>query len=346
VALVGAAGPVMCQQWFLEFEGAPQSSLVRLADAQFPTETFGIAVGARETPVSLVTRDGGRRWQWEPLPDDGVSVHFVSAQEGWLATPSGLWRTRDGGIEWAAIHKIADLRCVRFSTPDRGWAAGANKTVIETRDGGETWTPLTAASEPSTRAENTVYGWIEFATPQAGAIAGWSAPPGQAASSRLLPSTSILLDTRNGGDLWHASVVSMFGRIIRVKFSSKGAGLGLIEFPGRFDWPSEVFQIDWRTGESSRSFREPDQAVTDLAFGPDGTAWLATVETEETPRDPENLGRLRVYRSEDLVSWTAAPFAKPVFARHALFAVSPAGQIRIATGSGAVYRWESRNRLD
>ena len=67
---------------------------------------------------------------------------------------------------------------------------------------------------------------------------------------------SITLDTHDGGKTWTSSTASLFGQIARVRMSPAGVGLGLIAFTDNFEWPSEVFRIDWKGGKSTRVFRD------------------------------------------------------------------------------------------
>ena len=96
---------------------------------------------------------------------------------------------------------------------------------------------------------------------------------------------------------------SLFGHVTCVRLSLSGYGLGVIEFSDSFDWPSEVFRIDWNTGKSDRVFREKNQLITDVALPPTGPAYLAGIEKQDRLTDSPVPGKLKVWRSDDLANW-------------------------------------------
>jgi hypothetical protein len=128
----------------------------------------------------------------------------------------------------------------------------------------------------------------------------------------------------------------MFGRITKVLFRADGQGLGLIEFRAGFEYPSEVFRIDAKTGKSWRVFRRADCAVTDIALTPAG-AYLAAVE----PRGGKRLGKLKLLASQDLETWTEVEVDARATARRATLAVADAGHAWLATDTGLILRRSS-----
>jgi photosystem II stability/assembly factor-like uncharacterized protein len=109
----------------------------------------------------LHSTDGGKTWQKQ---DSGTkvylfSVFFVNENHGYaVGDRSELTETTDGGKTWAA-RKVesadaatpdADLQLamqdpifydVRFSDDQHGWIAGEFGHLLQTADGGQTWTP-------------------------------------------------------------------------------------------------------------------------------------------------------------------------------------------------------------
>lgn len=232
---------------------------------------------------------------------------------------------------------------VHFLDENHGWAVGSLKSVFETNDGGSTWQPVPAAAQPSTRKEFTLYHWIDFVSPRVGVITGASIPqrkdgppapvpawldPAKANRRPEWPTTSIVLETRDGGTTWKASAVSMFGRMTRFRYARDGRGLVLVEFHDAFEWPSEVYRIDLRARETTRVFREKNRAVTDVLLFPGGVGYLAAV-------DPET-NRVHVLLSADLSSFSEMPVDAKGIGGRALFASAGPENLWIATDKGII----------
>jgi hypothetical protein len=86
------------------------------------------------------TDDGGRALVTTSLADaDGsgpLSVDFVDAANGVLASSGELWRTADGGETWRHVADGAPAD-IRFVDADLGFGAGPG--LRRTNDGGRTW---------------------------------------------------------------------------------------------------------------------------------------------------------------------------------------------------------------
>jgi photosystem II stability/assembly factor-like uncharacterized protein len=345
--LAAAACLEAADGWRAEPPPAPKGSLT-IRDLKFLSPTRGVGAGLlgkgrRTKPVVILTGDGGRTWDTVEAREAGSSLFFVNEETGWMVTGAGLWKTSDSGRDWTKLPPNAateGLLRVCFLDERRGWAVGARKAVSETADGGKSWKPVAAAQEVESSPEYTAYNWVAFVGGRFGLITGASLPPqpGEAGGRRELPHLTIFLDTRDGGRTWTASTTSMFGRVTRVALAADGRGLGLIEFQRDFEFPSEVFRIDWKSGQSSRAFRRADCAVTDIAFGAAGEAYLAGVEVNARRRSGDKPGRLRVFRSSDLSSWTEMPVAPRAVARRAMLSVLDAAHAWVATDGGTILR--------
>jgi hypothetical protein len=345
--LAAAASLQAAPTWRVESSPARKGSLA-IRDLKFLSASRGVAVGLlregrRTRPVAILTGDGGRTWNTVETQEEGSSLFFVNEDTGWMVTGQGLWKTTDSGRGWTKLPPRAateGLLRVYFLDERRGWAVGTHKAVHETADGGVSWSRVVAAEEVDSNPDYTSYNWVTFVNGRHGLIAGASLPPqpGKASDRRELPHLTIFLDTRDGGATWRASMTSMFGRVTRVAFAADAGGLGLIEFQRDFEFPSEVFRIDWKTGQSSRVFRRADCAVTDIAFGAAGEAYLAAVEVKARRRSPDTPGRLRVFQSSDLSSWTEMRVAARAVARRATLSVLDAGHAWVATDDGMILR--------
>lgn len=349
------------ERWRLVYYYDRDGSELVFNDLQFPSAERGIAAGyilegRRLRPAALVTGDGGRNWSLTEPPEVALSLFFLNETLGWMVTRKGLYRSEEAGRSWRKVPAPAGILRVYFLDEQRGWAVGLRKSVYATSDGGRTWKALPAAGEPKTTPGYTTYSWITFADARNGLISGWSRPPRRGEPGRLpdwmdpeqaqwrrqRPTLSILLDTRDGGATWRASVTSMFGQITRIRLAPDGRGLGLIEFPDPFDFPSEVFRLDWRTGHNQRVFRRSDRAVTDMALLPDATAYLAAVEPQGAKVRLPVPGKLKVLRSQDLADWQEMEVDYRAFARRAFLAVAGPGDLWLATDTGQILKLTSQ----
>jgi hypothetical protein len=335
--------------WIVQYY-PPKDAAVTIEDLAFPTSLHGVAVGMKsgDQPLELLTDDGGKTWKEVTLPQAPRSVYFLDEDRGWLVTESGIWRTVNGGADWTRITVLAGLRRVFFLNAGHGWAVGSPRAVYETTDGGKEWNKVAAADEVESNPIHTTYQWIDFATTRVGVITGASTPPRKGGYSPIpawrdpgpaerrpeWPSLSIVLETRDGGRNWKASTTSIFGQITHLKYARDGRGLALVEFHDAFDWPSEVFRIDLRSGKSTRVFRQKDRAVTDMALFPGGKAYLAAIEASDPPKA---AGKLRILRAADLENWEEMA-VEIVIGSRAILATLDTEHAWVATDSGYILR--------
>jgi photosystem II stability/assembly factor-like uncharacterized protein len=139
--------------WTLQYTGRADIHSLAFADEQ---HAWAVASGSL-----LRTTDGGATWSPAAEPEGLVltSVTFTSADDGWgIAFPPGgvggpglgaLVRTADGGSSWSVVDPhVADSICVSGGE----LVAGAGSKVLDSTDGGATWsTLLDAASGPITQ---------------------------------------------------------------------------------------------------------------------------------------------------------------------------------------------------
>jgi hypothetical protein len=345
------------ERWRVQYLYDEDTSSLTLLDLKFPSPQRGVAVGyltesGRTRPVALITGDGGEHWSLEKIPEPGVSLFFLNDSLGWMVTRNGVWRTDEGGRSWKRLARLRELVSIYFQDAKHGWAVGHPKAVHETWDGGEHWSPVAAAAQPKTTPEFTTYGWIDFVGSQVGLIAGSSRPPRRDQRARFpswmdpdesqwrreWPTLTIFLETRDGGRSWSSSQASMFGTITRVRLGSDGRGLGLIQFSDSFAWPSEVFQLDLRTGNSKRVFRQKDRLVTDLALLPQGPGYLAGVEPQGTLWQAPIPGKLKILRSNDLLRWEEMEVDYRASGHRAVLAVADPTHIWAGTDTGIILK--------
>ena len=328
-----------------------------IADLQFASATRGVAVGSitssghSRKPVQLLTADGGAHWTQTNLEENPVSLFFLNESLGWMVTEKGLWVTTEMGRNWRRLAKPpADLLRVGFVDEKHGFGVGFKKKVIETKDGGEHWTPVEAADEPPGEANFSIYNWIQFPTAHDGMIAGLNLPPKRtgaapdwldpemATSRRDTPHLSYSLSTHDGGTTWKSGAASLFGEITRVRLMPDGSGLGLIEYSNSFAYPAEVKRINWHTGKSDTVYRDKRLDVSDVWLTPDGTAYLAGMQVAGEIHDVLR-SKVQVLRSKDMSVWEDMPVDYRASATSVMLAGS-GESMWMATDQGMILKLE------
>jgi hypothetical protein len=263
----------------------------------------------------------------------------------------GIWFSAEGGLEWRRIYSGSGLRKVWFVNHERGFAVGSSKKLIETRDGGKTWTKMPVASKLAERSDRLTFSAITFVTPELGMILGRSEPREDREGTpiwlstepefrREHPTLSISLESRDGGENWKITENSMFGRVTRLRPDIKhNRGLVLLEFDRYFEFPSEIVRADFVKGTNQSVLRRRDFAATDIALLPGGTAFAAGFEPPGKLARTPVPGKVRVLRAgADLKLWTDVPVDYRAVARRVSMAVPPDQSVWIATDQGMILR--------
>jgi hypothetical protein len=356
--MAALAGPVAAQEpeWKSQyFYDQARSSLVFL-DLQFASAQRGVAVGfivngSHRRPAAAVTSDGGAHWDLTKLREMPVSLFFLNEGLGWMVAESSLWKTTEAGRSWTEVGRLPKERILRvyFLDADNGWAVGFKKTVLETHDGGLTWTPVKAAAVPPGEAAYSAYTWVAFATPKYGLIVGHNQPPRPgpalpeqldpqgAANYRDVPHLSYSLETRDAGKTWQPASQSLFGDTTKVRFLPDGSGIGLIEYSQYFRLASEVFSVDWRSGRSESIYKDAKFGVTDVWKMPGGTVYLAGTVAQGRMRNLVE-GRVQVLTSSDSRTFRAMAVDYRATANRVSLACPDGRNIWMATDTGMILK--------
>ena len=324
-----------------------------ILDLAFPTPERGIAVGyesngKKTRPKCIVTRDGGRTWASAKIKEPGSSLFFLNDSIGWMVSNKGLWQTLESGRSWKKISKERDIVRVHFLDKLHGYAVGFERSLWETRDGGKNWSELPVSDEVATSKENTRFTWIEFAGERYGVMVGHSEPPRggrspfpdwmqpeRAANRRQWPTSTVVVQTVDGGKSWKPSVTSMFGNISRIRLKPNGTGLTLVRFQHAFEYPSEVYRFDLKNSETTRAYRSKVNSITDLIFSGD-YAYLAGFVPPGSLEQTPIPGRLAVLRSRDLANWEEMEVDYRANAHRVVLASAGAGDVWLATDTGMI----------
>jgi hypothetical protein len=366
--LILLAPAAMAQRWNIQYFYDEDAKQLFIEDLAFPSAQRGIAVGTiydefgkKPKYTSLVTSDGGEHWTLQPLREQPRSIFFLNDSVGWMVTDNGLWLTEESGRSWKRISdqlkpnkKLGEplegglILRVWFLDAQHGFGIGYQKTMVETHDGGRTWTPVEQAAKPSANPAHTAYTQIWFDQGKLGIVVGGSVPPRpddprfpawmepeQASHRRQIPTLTIMVQTTSAGKEWSATTAPLFGIITSVRVSAPAA-LAVFEFNDSFDWPSEVFRLDMQSGKNVRIFREKNRRVVDSALFPGPRAFLAAVEPPGRLNSTPIPGKVKMLTSTDFEVWTEMDVDYKAVARTLVMAGPDANHMWAATDTGMI----------
>ncbi|MGI8745888.1 MAG: YCF48-related protein [Bryobacteraceae bacterium] len=342
------------QRWEVQFFHDKDESALEFRDLQCPSPQRCIAVGVlqdekhRPKGTGVVTSDGGEHWSYVELKELPVSLFFLNDSIGWMATANGIWQTGEAGRSWKKLKGLKGIERLWFQDPAHGWAVGYPKAIYETIDGGKNWTKSAAAQKPATPAEETDFTSISFKGPL-GIIAGnWV--PGQhqalpawmdpANERRTFPrqSTTLFLQTVDGGKNWELLNRSGDGYVSRLRLSALDFALVLFEFPDRAGVPSGLFRIDHKTHKAVSIFEQSGMVVRDLAILPDGDVLLAAIELAGKSSQIPIPGKLKILHSRSLQTWLDIPVDYRATATRPVIAAADSTHIWVATDTGMILK--------
>jgi Photosynthesis system II assembly factor YCF48 len=354
-------------QWKIQYFYDKLHEVLDIEDLAFPSATHGIAVGGiidetglhKPRPMALVTADGGEHWTTQGLPDEPRSIFFLNESTGWLVSEGAIWITEEGGRAWKKISEQRKpdkklgpappgglITRVWFVDEQHGFAVGYQKTALETKDGGKTWSSLEAAEKTAVNASYTAYTQIGFdgkngmiiggATPPHGddpKVPSWMEPE-RATTRRRLPNVALLVSTLDGGKQWNATSLPVYGNVVGLRVTGTKA-LAIFSFNESYEFPTEVYRVDLASKASADVFREKDRRVTDLSIYP-AKAFLAAVEPPGKLTIAPIPGKVRMLASTNLTDWTEMKVDYKANARAVILAGTDADHQWAATDTGMI----------
>jgi photosystem II stability/assembly factor-like uncharacterized protein len=152
--------------------------------------------------------DRGNTWQKINVPVNTIKGEdFIDGKTGCISSHTGMYRTADGGVTWDTVYKTYNTLAVspvRFFDNKNGFAYWDQDKMIQTTDGGITWTLSAGVND---RIFDIFYlnEQTAFATSEGGVIyrttnkgASWSASVPTAASYAYALYSSYFLNAMKG----------------------------------------------------------------------------------------------------------------------------------------------------
>lgn len=359
------------QRWTVQYFYDEDRTELAIEDLAFPSSQHGIAAGTiyEQSPFDkkpkyaiLTTGDGGEHWSLKPVGEHPRSLFFLDEKTGWMVTDESIWSTGDSGQTWKRTgeqkkpdRKIRPIPSgglilrVWFLDAHHGFAVGFQKTMLETHDGGHTWTPVEEAGKPSANPAFTAYTRIAFDGPMNGFVMGGSTPPRpedgnqlppwlepeRAIKRKQLPNLTLMLQTMDGGATWHTSTAPLFGVVTSVRLAGRD-GLVLMAFNESFEWPSEVHHFDLATGMTTLAFHDKNVRVTDSMIFAGPRAFLAGVEPSGQLNSAPIPSKVKMLTSANLTDWSEINVDYKAVARSLILAGPDAGHLWAATDTGMI----------
>jgi photosystem II stability/assembly factor-like uncharacterized protein len=103
----------------------------------------GTTACAGPGPVLMISRDDGRHWATQRLPESCLSISVGASGTIWLNCQDSLLVTRDGAMTWTKYRFAQGVPWVLATGRDEAWAYGPAGALWHTTDGGQSWTAST-----------------------------------------------------------------------------------------------------------------------------------------------------------------------------------------------------------
>lgn len=349
-------------QWKVQRYVDADDTVALLNDLRFASAERGLAIGSltrkeSEESQALVTRDGGKNWTAVKLRDFPLSLSLLDESRAFLVGRESLWFTNEGGLSWEKRKLPKDARGklmvrAQFADEKHGWVFGTGKTFYVTSDGGMNWEKVPESAALTLKDDNTGWSWMNQVSPNVALILGHSAAPPRDASRfpdwmmperatrrALLPGTTVVGETHDGGKTWKMGVASAFGRVTRLR-SLGTRGLAVYHYGEGIEFPSEVFALDLSTGGSKPFFRRRELWVHDAVPLNDNGVILAAIEPPGRLRASPIPGRLRIFYTPSGERWFEMKVDYRAAGRRAMLSRVDDTHIWAATDEGTILKLE------
>lgn len=346
-------------RWRPVFEFDEMDRSVVFNDCRFATADRGIAAGlltnhrsGSTSGYAILTRDGGDQWTTLKVKDSPLALFWGPNAALWMVGEDDLWYSAEAGLVWEKRKLPSGARIigVHFLDDLRGWAYGLGKHFFHTTDGGRKWAKVPESAALDLPDQYTSWSSLQFITPEAGLMVGNFVPPGrdrqrfpdwmspeQAIRRRLIPTTTLAAETRDGGKTWKIHRSSSFGNIVRLRVSGN-RGLLVYQYNNTFEFPSEVMEVDFTTGKSWPVFRRKDTLISDAVPLAGGGAVLAGFSVPPAMAFLPVSRPLNILWSDDGKEWVRQRVHYRAGGKRALLAAVSPAHMWCATDEGMILK--------
>jgi photosystem II stability/assembly factor-like uncharacterized protein len=162
--------------------GNPTGYLVSFYTSYMLNATTGYCAGVNTifSPLVGKTINGGANWTYSSFYVNSneasvYGIHFFNDQNG--IAVSNLWngqggisRTTNGGTNWTSQIFTYGLFGLSFPSPNTGYCAGYNGTIMKSTDAGASWISQISGSSSTLRAVYFLDSLVGYAVGQAGTL--------------------------------------------------------------------------------------------------------------------------------------------------------------------------------
>jgi photosystem II stability/assembly factor-like uncharacterized protein len=101
-------GVTWAQETDIALPGLLAGSMLDVWQPQFVSDTTAFLpvrayVGGSIDLMIYRSIDYGQTWSYQGIIEDGLAVDFISLDEGWLTSKTGLYHTLDAGLTWSVV---------------------------------------------------------------------------------------------------------------------------------------------------------------------------------------------------------------------------------------------------